>query len=270
MNDGITACVAVLRNVFEHLEGKNVKLLHMDNEDLVEAIKPYATILGKYLGGLSMEHRKGFRDLRGVQGQTARKYRCQQAIQEKMREFNPPGLNEFLEREKEQTNLRAKEILDQIEKTLQRVILEELKREYGESENEWWLLGVPKKVRVEVGQRFENDDGKRATKEAYFELIDYRRIALERWDIFGTIFGYGTSGNKEKKTKWMVDINEMRNLVSHPSSGATLSVEQVAEIEQRQRWLEGQIAGMARDQTEDNSTDQAEEGSGDSDADLPA
>jgi DNA sulfur modification protein DndB len=263
MNDGITACIAVLRNVFEHLEGKNVKLLHMDNEDFLEAVSPYAAILGKYFGGLSLEHRKGFRDLRGVQGQTARKYRCQQAIQEKMKDFNPPGLTEFLQREKEQTNLRAKEVLDRIEKSLQRVVLEELKREYGESENEWWLLGVPKKVRVEVGQRFENDDGKRGTKEAYFELIDYRRIALDRWELFGSILGYGTTGNKEKKTKWMVDVNDLRNLVSHPSSGATLSVEQLAEIEQRERWLDAQIAGMAREPTEvalsdDETTEDAE------------
>jgi len=59
----------------------------------------------------------------------------------------------------------------------------------------------------------------------------------------------------------MVDINEMRNLVSHPSSGATLSVEQVAEIEQRERWLEGQIAGMGKEQGDDNSIDEVEESS---------
>lgn len=259
MNDGITACIAVLRSVFEHLESKGTKLVRMDNDDLLEAVRPYAAVLGKHFGGLSVESRKGFRDLRGVQGQTARKYRCQQAIQEKFRDFEPHGLKDFLAREKEQTNLRAKEILDRIEKTLQRVVLEELKREYGESENEWWLLGVPKKVRLEVGQRFENDDGKRGMKEAYFELIDYRRIAVENWDIFGQIFGYGTSGNKDRKTKWMVDINDYRNLVSHPSSGATLSIEQVAEIEQRERWLISQIAGIGKDQSDDETLSQADE-----------
>lgn len=268
MNDGITACIAILRSAFDHLERKGVKLLHMDNEDLLEVVKPYAVLLGRHLGSYTPEQRKGFRDLRGVQGQTARKYRCQQAIREKLRDFNPPGLDEFMEREKEQTNLRAKEVLDHIEKTLKRVVLEELKREYGENENEWWLLGVPKKVRVEVGQRFENDDGKRGTKEAYFELIDYRRIALERWELLGPIFGYGSSGNKDKKTKWMVDVNDLRNLVSHVSSGVTLSVEQVAELEQRERWLESQIAGMAKETPEGGSADSVDEPSEDAENGL--
>jgi hypothetical protein len=70
-----------------------------------------------------------------------------------------------------------------------------LKREFGPNESEWWLLGVPKKVRLEVGKRFESDDGKRGTKPAYFELIDYRDIATERWDIFGPILGYDQGGN---------------------------------------------------------------------------
>jgi len=107
-------------------------------------------------------------------------------------------------------------------------------------------------------RRFESDDGKRGIKAAYFEMLDYRRIAVEtnNWHIFEPIFGSGASGNKEKKTKWMVDINELRNLVSHPSSGATLSIEQVAEIEQRERWLESQIAGIGRDQAGDDSADQ--------------
>lgn len=259
MNDGVTACIAVLRSIFEHLERKNVKLLAMDNDDLLAAVKPYATILGKYFGGLSTEARKGFRDLRGVQGQTARKYRCQQAIKAKVPDFNPSGLSDFLVRDREQTNLRAKEVLDRIEKTLQRVVMEELKREFGNDESEWWLLGVPKKVRIEVGQRFEADDGKRGSKEAYFELINYRTIAIDKWDTFGPIFGYGTSGNKDKKTKWMVEINELRNLVSHPSSGATLSLEQVAEVVQREKWLNNQVAGMGKEQVEDETGEESDD-----------
>jgi DNA sulfur modification protein DndB len=244
MNDGVTACIAVLRSVMNHLEQKGAKLIHMETDDLVAALKPYASAVGKYLGGMNLEQRKGFRDLRGSQGQTARKYRCQLAIRDRIPAFTPPGLDEFMAREKEQTNLRGKEVVDRIERTLQKVVLEELKREHGEEENEWWLLGVPKKVRIEVGQRFENDDGRRSVKEAYFELMDYRRIALDRWDIFGPLFSFGTSGNKEKKTKWMVDVNDMRNLVSHPSSGATLSLEQVAELEQYNTWLQGKVGGI--------------------------
>ncbi|HMM54104.1 MAG TPA: DGQHR domain-containing protein [Candidatus Desulfobacillus sp.] len=241
MNDGITACINILRSVFIHLDQKGVKLIHLDNDDLLEIVRPYACALGKYFGTLTPEQRKGFRDLRGVQGQTARTRRCQFAIREEISDFNPVGLDEFMALEKEKTNLRGKEIIDRIERTLQTVIIEELKQEYGSSENEWWLLGVPKKVRMEAGTRFENDDGKRGSKEAYFELMDYRRITLEKWDIFGKILGYGTSGNKEKKTSWMVMVNEKRNIVSHPSSGVSLTLEELAQIEELEKWILRQI-----------------------------
>lgn len=246
MNDGVTSCINVLKSVFAHLESKGVKLLHLDNEDLAEVAKRFATALGQYFGSLSPEERKGFRDLRGVQGQTARTKRCQQAIRDRIPEFNPPGLDEFMRLEKEKTNLKAKEIIDRIERTLQSVVLEELKREYGSNESEWWVLGVPKKVRLEVGARFEGDDGKRGSKEAYFELMDYRRIAVEKWELFGPMLGYGKNGNKEKRTKWMVTINEKRNIVSHPSSGIALSLEELAELEEYDRWLVGSIEGASQ------------------------
>jgi DNA sulfur modification protein DndB len=104
---------------------------------------------------------------------------------------------------------------------------------------------VPKKVRLEVGTRFENDDGKRGAKEAYFELMDYRRIALDKWEMFGPILGYGESGNKEKRTKWMQVVNEKRNLVAHPSSGVAISLEELAELAAYEQWLKQSIAGTA-------------------------
>ena len=266
MNDGITACINVLRSVFAHIDQKGSKLLHIDDEDLVEVIRPYSRALGLHFGNMTPEERKGFRDLRGVQGQTVRTRRCQQAIREQIEGFNPAGLDEFMKLEKEKTNLRAKEVIDRIERKLQAVVLEELKRECGPSENEWWVLGVPKKVRLEVGARFEGDDGKRGSKEAYFELIDYRRIALEKWDIFGPILGYGASGNKEKKTKWMATVNDNRNIVSHPSSGVALSLEVLSELEKYDKWLTDSIAGAGQenDSSSESTEDETEIGDAES------
>lgn len=237
MNDGIAACISVLLSVFVHLNEKGRKLVHLDNEDLVEAIRPYAAALGKHFGKFPTEERKGFRDLRGVQGQTTRMRRCQQAIRQQIQEFNPSGLDDFIKLEKEKTNLRAKEIIDRIERRLQRLVMDELKREFPGTD-EWWLFGVPKPVRLEVRQRAESDDNKRGSTEAYFELIDYRRIALHQWSIFEPLLGYGKSGNKEKRTKWLVEVNDKRNIVSHPSSGISLTLEQLAVLEEYDAWLQ--------------------------------
>ena len=152
MNDGVITCINVLRSVFQHLDNK--KLIHLDNEDLFEVVKKYAVAVGEYLGAFSEQDRKVFRDLRGIQGQTRRTRNCQQAIRQVISGFNPSGLDQFIQQEKAQTNIRAKEIIDRIERTLQKVVLEELREECGQDESGWWMLGVPKPVRLKVSERF--------------------------------------------------------------------------------------------------------------------
>jgi len=204
-------------------------------------IEPYATALGKYFSNFTEDEKKRFRDLRGVQGQTIRTKRCQIAIRNEIPEFNPQGLDEFIEQEKAQTNTRAKEITDWIETTMQRIILEELKQEYGDQENEWWTNGVPKNVRLKVAERQEQDDNRYGGKEAYFDLMDYRKIIIENWSLFEPIFGYGKSGNKEKRTSWLVFVNEKRNIVAHPSTAKTVTLEDLSELEKYKEWLESKI-----------------------------
>ncbi len=239
MNDGVITCINVLRSVFQHLAGK--RLVTLDNDDLFEVLKRYAAALGEYLGSFSEPERKTFRDLRGIQGQTRRTRNCQAAIRQKIPDFNPSGLDQFLQQEQAQTNLRAKEIIDRIERKLQHVVLEELRREYGADESEWWMLGVPKQVRLKVSQRFEEEEGKRGGKEHYFDLIDYSKIAQENWNIFEPILGMGKSGAKDKKLSWLNAVNEKRKIVAHSSAAVTLTIEELAQLEEYEIWLNARV-----------------------------
>jgi hypothetical protein len=224
------------------------RLVQLDNEDLWEVIKKFAVALGEYLASLSEQERRPFRDLRGVQGQTRRTRNCQAAIRQKIPEFNPPLLDQFLQQEKAQTNIRAKEIIDRIERKLQDVVLEELRRECGEDEAGWWMVGVPKPVRLKVSQRFEEEGGLRGGKEHYFDLIDYSKIALQNWQLFESILAYGKTGSKEKRLSWLNFVNEKRNIVSHPSSAVTLTLDELGQLEEYERWMDAQISSpMAED-----------------------
>lgn len=256
MNDGVKACVHVLSSVFRHLDATGQKLLQLDDEDLAECLQPYADALGAYFATLSESERKSFRDLRGNQGLTTRLRRCERAIHERIPQFNPKGLNEYIELEKAQTNLRAKEIIDRMEKALQQLILEELKREFGADDNQWWMLGIPKQARLKVTQRFEEEDGKRGGREYYFDLIDYRTIAVNNWTIFEKILAYGKSGNKEKRTSWMSDLNEKRKVVSHASSAVTIGLDELEQLQEYERWFNAQLAGgNSQDDITTGSTD---------------
>jgi DNA sulfur modification protein DndB len=239
MNDSVTSCLMLLKSVINHIESSGRKLSRLETSEILLLIKPYAEALGKYFASMSAEERKLYRDLRGAQGQSARSRRGQQALQLSFPEFNPPGLEEYLNREKEQTNLQAKVVIDRIEVLIKNVVVQELVQEFGQ---DWWAEGIPKAMRVSISARSENDDNKRGAKEAYFDLLDYRVIAINNWTVFQPLLGQGKKNeSKEKQTKWMVDVNEMRNSVAHASSGVSLSIEKLSALRQHETWLKSKI-----------------------------
>jgi DNA sulfur modification protein DndB len=263
MNDSVAACLMILKSVMQHVEGGGKKLCRLDQAEVYRLIKPYAVSLGHYFASLNADERKLYRDLRGSQGQTARSRRGQQALNSAHNEFDPPGLQEYLRREKEQTNLKAKAIIDRVEVLLKKVVVRELKQEFGSEESGWWSQGVPKQVRMDASARSESDDNKRGAKEAYFDLMDYRKIALSQWLLFQPVLGYGKKNDgKEKQTKWLVDVNEMRNSVAHASSGVSLSIEKVSQLQQYETWLVSKEKNILPDDDNDGSDQygQAEDG----------
>ena len=110
--------------------------------------------------------------------------------------------------------------------------------------------GVPRTVRKRVGDRHEDDDGKRGGKEYYFELMDYRNIVLENWELFSDLLGADAgraNSGKDKRTAWMNEVNEIRRIVSHASSGVSVSVEQLTMLQDHDVWLQTQVAGRSPD-----------------------
>lgn len=146
MNDGVTVCINVLRSIFQHVQGsEKIDLTKLDNHEIVEIIQPYAKIVGQHFASLTPEQMIQFRSLRGSQGQTTGTRRVEECIKKVIPSFDPPGLHEFLEREKAQTTMRAFEEYNKIELIIQQTVLSELKNEFGHNEKDWWFGGVPQK-----------------------------------------------------------------------------------------------------------------------------
>jgi len=49
--------------------------------------------------------------------------------------------------------------------------------------------------------------------------------------------------SKDKKTSWIAIVNQKRNIVSHPSSGQQISIEELDQLKEIHCWLEGKISG---------------------------
>jgi DNA sulfur modification protein DndB len=241
MNNGITVCINVLRSVLEHL-GQHSRLSMLADAELIERLSPYAKAVGNHFARMSTDERAAFRQLQGVDGQNTGTRICQAAIQVEFPKFDPPGLKDWIERKKANTNEQARTVIEKIEKALQDTILETLKEEFDQDENQWWFDGVPQKIRTKIQQRIEESDGKAGQREQNFDLVHYREIIKDNWAFFGELFGYGTQGNKDKKTEWIVDVSNMRNTVMHPSRREYLSFEKLSQLNAYWDWMQGQLA----------------------------
>ncbi len=243
MNDGVTACINVLRSVLDHLESDN-DLTDLADSELCEIIGPYAMSLGSYLGSLTVSKRDEFRKFRGVQGQTASTRMCQQAMQSRFPKFDPAGLSDWVERQKSGTNEKGREIIERIVSQLQTTILSALKEHFRDSgENAWWWKGIPPPVRKKIDERINESAGELGSREQNFDLIHYREVIRYRWDLFGKTFGYTQDGqSKDKQTQWIVKVNAMRSIVSHVTRQQFLSNDDLVQLQDYAEWLDAQLS----------------------------
>jgi len=244
MNNGVTACINALKSIFHHLQTvQRIDFTNLDDMEVVELVKPYGLSVGSYFSDMSSDQISWFRRLQGAAGQITGTRRIEEAIRGYEQTFDPPGLKEFLDREKTQTTTRAFETIRRIEQILQSTVLTELKNEFGTAEADWFFGGVPKSVRKKVDDRINEEAGKKGGRGENFDLIDYREIIIANWDLLGDLLGRGTGGNKDAKTKWLVEVNELRKPVMHASKGVSLPIteEQLTSLQEIEEWLRAQI-----------------------------
>lgn len=237
MNNGVTVIINLLRSVLEHLHQAS-SLVLVDDEDLIDRLRPYAVSVGQYFARFTPEQRKSFRELQGVNGQTTGTRMCQEAVRADFPKFDPPGLDEWIQARLANTNAEARDLIDQIEHALQDHVLGTLKEEYASSEDAWWYEGVPVGIRKKIQDRIEESKGEAGTREQNFDLINYREIAEKNWKFFASALGFGNKGNKQARTEWLVEVSQIRNAVMHPSRRENISIERLQRLkEYRDRLL---------------------------------
>jgi hypothetical protein len=97
-------------------------------------------------------------------------------------------------------------------------------------------------VRKKVDNRRNEEGGKSGGREENFDLIDYRDIILNNWQLYESTLARG-KGKKEERTKWIVEVNELRKPVMHASRGHSLPIteEQVVRLADIHNWLTNQV-----------------------------
>jgi len=138
MNDGVITCINVMRSAFQH---QTLRSLYIWTTRICS--RSWKEIRGRSWRVFRVFLRartEVFSGFKGVQGQTRRTRNCQTAIRQQISDFNPPDwTNSFSKKKLRQTHAQKRSSTN-VERKLQRVILEELRRECGEDESGWWML----------------------------------------------------------------------------------------------------------------------------------
>jgi len=169
-------------------------------------------------------------------------------------DFHPVGLDKFVAEEEKETNARSHEFITEIERLLQYHIVSMLKAEYGDDVSEWWVTGVPERARTPAINLADRDGYKRGGFEHYLNLIDYREIirSSNNWRFLSNYFGMDSpNANKDQRTKWLVSVNDIRKITMHASSGQTVSLEQLDELEEIMKSLRQRLQGSIADSDSD-------------------
>jgi len=220
INKGIFAIIKLLSDIVDFLLGDDRIKENSSPNQIFEETKNYLDPIINFYKNMTSEKRIELKTSYGIGGDTKYWRTLQNAVRNTHKEFNPIGLDEFLLKEKKEYNTEAFEIIREIETFFNKDFKIRLENKF---EDEWFDKGVPPKIQdsaVVMAQQKKRETGKKVEPWDCLHVIDYREIALKNWrDIFEKDYTRPgekkISGGKDAKTKWIVELNRLRNQNFH-------------------------------------------------------
>jgi hypothetical protein len=247
-NLGLRAITQLLRRLIAFIERKDsVSASTLDPEDVVDRVKSYAEPVIDFFKTASPNDIGRFRN-RGSSLQSVDQ-NCMQMMaiihSAKGNEFDSVEVREWVQNQDAEGTKQARELIDEINRILYKDVIDTLKAKYGESEREWWMKGVPPKVRVDCDRLFNETTGEHARWQFLF-LINYVDIILygDNWDLFKDHYDFYGKGKKADRPRWIVKVNKARQIAFHAEKGP-LSRDQV-EFVRRVHFLVKEFIGQRK------------------------
>lgn len=218
INKGIYAITRLLSDIVDHLLNEKIINEKSKPQEIFDETKHYLDPIVNFYKNISDEVIENLKSSYGAGGDIKYWRTLQKAVSDKLTDFKPIGLDEYLLKEKKEYNTEAFEIIREIETYFNKDFKEKLISKF---EEEWFDNGIPPKIQdqaVVMAQQKKRETGKKVDPWDCLHIIDYREIATKNWrDLFEKPYTRPNekSGNKEAKTKWMVELNRLRNQNFH-------------------------------------------------------
>ncbi|WP_203818136.1 DGQHR domain-containing protein [Paractinoplanes ferrugineus] len=223
INSGVESLLRITSDIVDHLKLQGVADPRVTpTEEVYSQSLVYLDAVIEYLQSLGIEQAAEYRRMYGSGGTTRYWRRLQLAIREKLPDFDPPGLSEFLEDEAKTFNTESFKMIREIETFLNEDVERRLKEKYGEKN--WFALGVPRKVRessmtLAAQKNVDLPPDKQVGYWDCLHMIDYHAIVTNSQEIWSELFAkrytLPDSGNPRaswrSRSSWMTELNRIRN-----------------------------------------------------------
>ena len=238
-NRGTYAFVSLIASLNEYLIHSGILSQKSSTKEQVDSMAPYFNVLINYLCNMPIDEKTQIRLIKGQGADTLWLRMYQNAIHKQMPEYNPDGLEAWLETQDKDLQETGKECGRQIEKIIKDSILRKLAELYGDM----WESKV-KKIMGKCLQRMDdNEDIDNQDWTDFMTLQDYKEIIESNWSIqkdddesfvtFEAEFAIQVSDSfrtKTDKLKWINDLILFSKAWT-TSKGRALSLTEVNEMQ---------------------------------------
>lgn len=231
MNRGIHAVIRIVNDIVNHLvEQKALFPKKQTTEVMIKQVSFYLDPLIDYFNHLTQQDRKELRSSFGA-GADKRFWRTfQRAIADARSDFNPDGLQEYLENETKAYNDDSVTYLREIERWIKSKVGTALLQRYGEN---WEIKALPKSIYKRAkGIADERYYDSVATGDNSTTITVWDCVTLKECKEIVTVGNHWTelfdnmltrpeeskiSGGKTAKTAWIERIEVLQNKLNMPS-----------------------------------------------------
>lgn len=214
MNIGIVCFMRIASDILDYIkkyEGEDFST--KNGKDIAELTFHYIEPIFQYISTLTPHKIDQFRKYgSNPSGVESGVREFQQIIHNKFKEFDPEGLQNWINDNSGKFTDIVKTAAEKFEIGIKNKVYKGLEEKYGET---WWNDGVTKEIRIEaVTNKIEQDSDE--PDYEFLLLIHYKKIISRNWEIFKSTFADpGIKSNKDEQLKWFDKLNSFRNTTAH-------------------------------------------------------
>ena len=242
INKGVFAFILLLGDIVDFMTKSNICNSRTSSKDLFEESKTFIDPVIHFYHDIKQNEIDDLKTKHGSGGDTKYWRTLQLAIRDTHKEFNPEGLDEYLKKEAREYNTEAFKYIRDIETFFKQDFREKLEEKFGRL---WFKKGVPPTTAEKAHQlafqknmQIENEEDEVEDWDC-LTIIAYRAIAEKNWrDLFEEHYTRPgeekISGGAKAKTKWMVELERLRNENFHQYS---VTEEEFEFIQSIHEWI---------------------------------